>query len=283
MADTSRFDLLESILNSLADGVVVTDPHGRLVLENAAAAWMRKACLDGVHGEVLGGDGVTPVPASELPVNRALRGEAVENLEVLVREHDGPERWVLVTARPLTGAGGANLGAVAVCKDISARKRIELELTENERRYRAIFNSTFECVGLLSPDGTLLEANQTALDLIWANHSEVQGRKFWDTPWWQHSEVAAEQIRDAIARGAGGQTFRREVDHIDREGVTRRFDFCIQPIHNEAGAVVSLLAEARDITLLEARRRYEVLLESAPDAILEVGPGGSGAGVGDGQ
>jgi CHASE3 domain sensor protein len=44
------------------------------------------------------------------------------------------------------------------------RKRTAEALQESERRFRAIFNNAFQFSGLLAPDGTLLEANQTSLD-----------------------------------------------------------------------------------------------------------------------
>ncbi|MBV1799149.1 PAS domain S-box protein [Siccirubricoccus sp. G192] len=55
-------------------------------------------------------------------------------------------------------------------------------LRESEARFRGIFNATFQFVGLLSPDGTLLEANETALAFIGRRPEEVVGRPFWETP-----------------------------------------------------------------------------------------------------
>jgi GAF domain-containing protein len=56
-------------------------------------------------------------------------------------------------------------------------------LRESEHRARAIFEQSFQFVGLLSPEGILLDANQTALDFIAGTRAEAVGRPFWDTPW----------------------------------------------------------------------------------------------------
>ncbi|MEI2580761.1 hypothetical protein [Scytonema sp. PRP1] len=43
-------------------------------------------------------------------------------------------------------------------------EQVEAALRESELRFRAIFNQTFQFMGLMKPDGTLVEANQTAFE-----------------------------------------------------------------------------------------------------------------------
>ena len=50
-------------------------------------------------------------------------------------------------------------------RDVTERKRAATALAISEQRFRTIFNSSYQLIGILGPDGTLLEANQTALDL----------------------------------------------------------------------------------------------------------------------
>jgi len=52
--------------------------------------------------------------------------------------------------------GGA-LTYTAHMRDITERRRREEKLKESERRFRAIFEHAFEAIGLLSPDGTVLD------------------------------------------------------------------------------------------------------------------------------
>ena len=53
-------------------------------------------------------------------------------------------------------------------------------LAESERKFRAIFNQTFQVIGLLEPDGTVLEINQTALDYFQIDYQDSLGRPLWD-------------------------------------------------------------------------------------------------------
>src|SRR5262245_10924271 len=101
--------ILQLILDSMADGVVVVDENGKFLLFNPAAEqtlgigaldtrpedWTRD------YGLYLP-DEVTPFPPEQLPLARAMRGEAVTSAEVVVRRADKVQAtWLSVNARPL--------------------------------------------------------------------------------------------------------------------------------------------------------------------------------------
>jgi PAS domain S-box-containing protein len=151
---------------------------------------------------------------------------------------------------------------VALERDLATRQRIEAALRDSEQRFRGVFNSTFQLIGLLTPDGTVEEMNQTALDLIGASRDEVIGRPFWETPWWNHSPALQSQLRDAVARAAAGELMRFEAQHRTRTGAMRTVDFSLKPVLDDTGRVAWLLPEGRDITertvAEEARARFEM-------------------------
>ncbi|MFD2347678.1 PAS domain S-box protein [Sinorhizobium terangae] len=74
--------------------------------------------------------------ADELPVQRAARGEEVENFEQDIRFDDGKSRHLLGNATPLRNALGEVTGAVAAFIDITERKQTEEALRESERRLK---------------------------------------------------------------------------------------------------------------------------------------------------
>ena len=57
------------------------------------------------------------------------------------------------------------------------------DLAASEKRFRAIFDQTFQFIGLLSVDGTLLQANRTALKFAGVEENDVVGKLLWETPW----------------------------------------------------------------------------------------------------
>ena len=82
---------------------------------------------------------------------------------------------------------GNVISILSLAQDISDRKQAELELKQSEQKFRAIFDQTFQFIGLLEPNGRLIEANRTCLDFIGLTSADVKGKLFWETPWWSKS------------------------------------------------------------------------------------------------
>lgn len=166
--------------------------------------------------------------------------------------------------------------------ELEERIRAEAALRSSEQRFRAIFDNMFQLIGLLAPDGTVLEANHTALALAGLQHDDVVGRPFWETFWWQTSPDTQAQLRQAIAHAAQGEFVRYEVV-IQTVGRTLMpIDFSLRPLMNETGQVTLLIPEGRDLSeakRIEAERqraleslqaseqRYATLAAAAPVGI----------------
>jgi diguanylate cyclase (GGDEF)-like protein/PAS domain S-box-containing protein len=139
------------------------------------------------------------------------------------------------------------IGRVWRFRDITSREKVTAMLGDSQRRFRAIFDSSFQFVSLLKPDGTLLEANQTSLDFAGIKLRDVANKPFWQGPWWGSSPEIREQLKDAIVRSAKGEFVRYEVEV---KGISRTaiVDFSLKPVADETGKIVLLLPEGRDIT-----------------------------------
>ncbi len=132
--ETSRQkDLFQLILSTVTDGVVVADTNGKFLLFNAAAEqFIGVGAVDQSPDQwsqqygTFRPDGVTPFLSNELPLVRAMNGESVVAIEVLVRNANHPEsRLLSITGRPLKGEDGSLKGGVVVLHDITERKRAE--------------------------------------------------------------------------------------------------------------------------------------------------------------
>lgn len=157
-------------------------------------------------------------------------------------------QFIRVTYSPYRALDGTITGIVASTSNLTALKQAEQARQESEMRFRGIFDQMYQFIGLLAPDGTLLEANQTALQFAGATLADVINRPFWEAPWWQISPATQEQLQSAIARAAQGEFVRYEVDvqGLDHQIIT--LDFSLRPIFNEAQQVALLIPEGRDIT-----------------------------------
>jgi PAS domain S-box-containing protein len=140
------------------------------------------------------------------------------------------------------------------------RQRTESALRESEQRFRGIFDNMFQFIGLLSPEGILLESNQASLTAAGIEIEDVVGQPFWETYWWQVSPETQLQLKQAIACAAKGEFVRYEVEVFGINQTIIPIDFSLRPIFNESGQIVLLIPEGRD--LREAKRRELELKQS---------------------
>ena len=128
--------ILQSILDSMGDGVVVVDRHGIFVRCNPAAEELLGRTCASMVGQSwstlyvpLMKDKITPIPVDERPLARAMRGESVNEAEVYLRPQEQRDGiWLSATARPLRDEDGSPQGGVLVFHDVTERKRSEAEL-----------------------------------------------------------------------------------------------------------------------------------------------------------
>lgn len=132
---------LRSVVATVAEGVVVTDAQGELLLSNPAAEailgrdivrspsreWPERLALRFA-------DTLLPVATEQVPLLRALSGQAVdERATFLIGDAAAAgERHVTFSARPLKEAGAVT-GAVAVLRDVSEEKATQTRLLVADR------------------------------------------------------------------------------------------------------------------------------------------------------
>jgi PAS domain S-box-containing protein len=122
---------------------------------------------------------------------------------------------------------------------------------------RITLDSMVQFVGLLDAKGTVLEINKVALDAVGISLSEVEGKPFWTTFWWQVSEPINATLRQMIARAATGEFVRWDTPIYGRAGgkETIIIDASLCPVMDDHGQVVFICAEGRDITEKKAQER----------------------------
>ncbi len=159
-------------------------------------------------------------------------------------------------------------------EQIAEREQVEGRFRESRRRFQAIFNLTFQFIGLLEPDGTVLEVNQTALDFTGQHLQDVVGCPFWETAWWSGSSDSRERLKLAIASAAAGEFVRYEDTMVGTSGRSIEIDFSLKPIFDDAGNVILLIPEGRDVSdrvrAQEALRERDARLKELQAELLHV-------------
>jgi PAS domain S-box-containing protein len=128
------------------------------------------------------------------------------------------------------------------------RFNVEERLRESERKFHAIFDQVFQFIGLLKPDGTVLEVNEPAMSFAKVSLQEVLGRPLWDGRWWWAMPAAQKQLKEAIAAAAAGRFVRYETKLQGEGDLVIIADFSVKPVLNSDGQTTFLIVEARDIT-----------------------------------
>lgn len=171
--------LMNAIFNSIGDGIVVISKEGRYTLFNEKAEEMLGQILDGMSTteapEKLGlfqPDGQKLFSADELPLDRALRDEVSDNIEILIRNAQLPHGLdASISARPIYDKNGTVNGGVAVIRDVTELKTSERQLViMNDQliSQTQLLQSIFDSIS----DGVLV-ANETG-DIIMTNRSGVR-------------------------------------------------------------------------------------------------------------
>ncbi|HKO02558.1 MAG TPA: PAS domain S-box protein [Thermoanaerobaculia bacterium] len=124
------------VVETAQEGIVMTDPDGRIVFVNARFAEM----LGFAQHELLGRtpDAVLSKEDGERVRQRLdrRRDGISDQYELCFQRADGTPLWTLVEGRPLHDRDGKFRGTRATIVDVTARKNSELRLAERERQLR---------------------------------------------------------------------------------------------------------------------------------------------------
>jgi PAS domain S-box-containing protein len=262
-----ELDKHRQIIETIPDGVYALDEELRYSVVNEGMAEITgysKAELVGSHISLVhDAEGVHSAKESRRKLRESDAPVTTQVTEQTYYSDDGTPHPCEVRFRALPGNDGF-VGTAGVVRDITER-------AEHRRRYDALFNQTYQFTGLMDPDGTLLEANNTLLQFGGIDLEDVIGEYIWDTCWWEISAEAQERVREAVSRAAEGEFVRYEEQVKGAEG-TATIDFSIKPVTDERGDVVLLILEGRNITEMQKREQafqrqhdqLRTIVENAP-------------------
>jgi PAS domain S-box-containing protein len=252
---------LAAIVEGSHDAIISEDLGGIITTWNAAA----KKLYGYTAREAIG----KPI-ALILPPDRAgeeaklferlRRGGEVVHFDTVRRRKDGRRVEISLTISPVRDGDGNLIGASGIAQNITERKRAESVVQKSEQHLRNVLNTLFSFVGVLAPDGTLLEVNRSALQVSGVAFDDVYKKKFWDCFWWSTSTDVQEKIRRAVERAAAGEASRFDVDALLVGNRFLPIDFMIAPMRNNRGHITHLIPSATDLS--ERKRAEEALREA---------------------
>jgi PAS domain S-box-containing protein len=213
----------------------------------------------------------------------ARQGRVYRAEELPLNRRNGRSYRVRCELRPWFDGRGTMQGLMLFGEN-RTEQRIAREAVERATaRFRGIFDSMYQLMWLLRPDGIIVEANRAALEFARVTREEALGRKMWEVEWFGPTESASNRIEDGVRMAATGEFFRASFVFPDASGHSSTIDLSINPITDADGRVTLLIPEGRNITdqrnaeaLLDEERQFlKSLLATSPSAVIACDASGS--------
>jgi PAS domain S-box-containing protein len=190
---------LATILTSIGDAVIVTDPQGRVEFMNPVAQNLTGWSQEDAAGQNL--DSVFAIVneetrlAVESPVAKVLREGVIVGLanHTVLIARDGTERPIDDSGAPVRDEDGTLTGVVLVFRDITERKLAEAALRESELRFRSVVESAVDAIIVADGEGRILSWNPAAQRIFGYAKDEVRGQPL--------TILMPERYREAHRRG----------------------------------------------------------------------------------
>jgi PAS domain S-box-containing protein len=263
--------VFREMMEALPVAIYTTDAEGRLTYFKPAAVKLsgRVPELGTDHWcitwKIFLPDG-TPLPHDQCPMAIALKGgEVSSGIECIAERPDGSRFWFTPCPAVLRDAVGNIVGGINLLIDITDRKNAEIQANE---QFRAIVETTPECVKVVAPDGTLLFMNSPGLAMVGASSAQdVTGGNVYDL-------IAPEdrhRFREFNEKICRGDKASLEFDIVGLQGKRCHMETHAAPLRHVDGTIVQL-AITRNVTDRKHAERAALLLsaivDSSDDAII---------------
>ncbi|WP_249151106.1 PAS domain S-box protein [Bradyrhizobium sp. JYMT SZCCT0180] len=251
----ARPNLLENTVESIRDCVVVADENAVVVVANGAARQLLGVdrgfdSLTGVRKfACFLSDGTTPLPIPDSPLARALRGEHVDDFELMVQpEGSCAKAHIVANARPLRDERGRLCGAVTVLRDVTEQKRALQALVDSEQMAQTIVSTALDAFVQTDENGFVLEWSPQAEALTGWTRAETVGVKLVELVFPEHLRAAHRQrIAKFLRETAGGAMgMRYEAPALHRDGHEFFVEVSLTALRRGDGYIIN--AFVRDIT-----------------------------------
>ncbi|RYZ67774.1 MAG: PAS domain S-box protein [Proteobacteria bacterium] len=268
-SERERAEVLASVIDAVGQPLVMVGTDGTPTLTNPAgedsALFERlRAVGESAPQTFLRSDLTTPYVSTDLPTNRALRGESVTEEEVVVR-HGDESAWMSVTARPIRGRAGEIRGAVAIARDVTEVKRMQSRQAASDR---------LATVGILAA-GVAHEINNPLTCVMAELEMAIE-----DLP---AGGRVVERLRAAHDAAARVQTIVKDLRTLSRKETESRHQVSMARVLETAGrmaapqvrpcATFSLDLQHVPPVLANEPRLVQVFLNLIVNAAQAIGPG----------
>jgi len=267
-----RNALLNSILESTPDIIVVKDRLGRYVAINSILANFLGKPIEEIIGKD-DGELMSPNSAREMMAKdrQIMAAGITESYEEDISSHGETTKTFFTTKAPWRDANGNILGIIATTRDITDRKQAEDALKQSEERYRSLILATSQMVWTTDAEGRSPDlpswrayTGQTEADVVgvgWLDAIHPDDRERTAQVWMEAVQTKSLYDIEYRIRGADGnyRYFQaRGVPILNEDGSLREWVGICTDIHDRKQAEF-LMAKAKEAAEAANRAKSEFL------------------------
>jgi two-component system cell cycle sensor histidine kinase/response regulator CckA len=253
-----RLSQLAAIVESSFDAIIGKTLDGTIVSWNAAA----EAMYGYSAAEVVGRPIALLAPAEQRRevdqlLDRLAHGEKIGHYETTRIRKDGRKIIVAVTLSPIRDTTGKIVGASAISRDITERRRVEQDLRQSEARFASLVQDAPYGIFRVTLEGQFLQVNPALVRMLgYQSDAELLERNI-QTDVYAKAELRKKHIGDYWRH----QDFRDVEAHWKRKNDERIIvRLSGRPVERPGGELAYFEVFAEDIT--EPRSLERQLLQS---------------------
>ncbi|ATB28782.1 sensor histidine kinase [Melittangium boletus] len=255
--------LIRAIVDNLSEGVIIADAAGTLLYFSPAARAFQLFGLERMekdrwrqHFTVTDPDTHQPFNPENLPLTRALRGEA-HSAHIFIRSDQNAEgQYLHASGRPVKDSEGKLLGALIFIRDTTRERQAEARQRRAEQRFRLIVEAAQEGIWTIDPEGRTTYVNRYLAQMLGYTEEEMLGQ---DTLTFI-AEEHRERVRNNLAQRRAGISDVHELALRHKSGRSLWTIISSNPLYDEEGQYSGALGTITDITRRrEAEQRVHQL------------------------
>lgn len=279
LEDIKRSQLLEAILDSSPNCIYVKDKQGRYILANKTIADLYRTTPD----KMIGKKDEDFADQAILTPNEAEFFKDVDRKAIETKEtqtipcesftyDDGTTHYFFTTKTPIIYQDDPDC-VLGISVDITKLKETEKQASENESKFKDIFNKSTMGYALTKPDGTLSEVNKAFASMLGYTVEELSQMNFEDIT---HPEDLAESKECVKCLLFGTKdSYRLEKRYFHKHGSIVWTDVSTTIMKDNAGNPLFFITAIQDITekkdslekLKQSEKKFKTLFNSSSDAL----------------
>jgi diguanylate cyclase (GGDEF)-like protein/PAS domain S-box-containing protein len=263
---------LESFFQSTSEAIDITDLNSIIQYVNPAFEAMFGWTKDELIGKKLPIIPESWKETSNILEKRLINGEHITNIEIQLQRKDGTLMDVSLSLSPLKNEKGDIEGFVAITRDISAQKKIEKALQENEEKYKLVSENMSDLVCLVNIEGVFEYVSPSYEKVLGYSIHDLQGKSTFE---WIHPDdfELVTKLFSELNETKKVVTARFRYRQIDNYYIF--VESHAVPLFDENGNLQRILVTSRDISeqvkaeqaLQESEQKFRLIAEYSSDLI----------------